>query len=178
MTMKWHVWCRAEETRASQAKVYSRHFRKQSVILHTDLIESNDTDDTKALLLRCLSFFSRPQKMWTFWPLKAAGSITRLVSYSLNRFTEIILHLLVSLDLISNLRKLTTYFFKKRRYKIVVSEQVEISNFRDVDRVRGRGFSALAQIIGEQQFVFPTKNQPQNVSLLIYGILLRQKNWD
>ena len=39
-------------------------------------------------------------------------------------------------------------FLPKRRYKIVVSRQVEIPFYRGIGRLRGRGFGALAQDIG------------------------------
>ena len=37
---------------------------------------------------------------------------------------------------------------------MVASRQVEIQFFRGIRRKRGRGFGALAQVIGELQFFF------------------------
>ena len=55
-------------------------------------------------------------------------------------------------------RKASNIHFKpKRRYKIVASKQVEIPYYRGVGRQRGRGFGAIAQVIGRTAIHFLRK---------------------
>ena len=55
-------------------------------------------------------------------------------------------------------RKASNIHFKpKRRYKILASKQVEIPYYRGVGRQRGRGFGAIAQVIGRTAIPFLRK---------------------
>ena len=49
------------------------------------------------------------------------------------------------------------HFYSKRRYKMVALRQVEIPYYRRVGRQRGRGFDALAQVIGRTAIPFLRK---------------------
>ena len=49
------------------------------------------------------------------------------------------------------------HFYPKRRYKMVASREVEIPFCRGVGRQRGRGFGALAQVIGRTAIPFLRK---------------------
>ena len=49
------------------------------------------------------------------------------------------------------------HFLTKKRYKMVASRQVEIPYYRGVGRQRGRGFGALAQVIGRTAIPFLRK---------------------
>ena len=49
------------------------------------------------------------------------------------------------------------HFYSKSRYKMVASRQVEIPYYRGVGRQRGRGFGALAQVIGRTAIPFLRK---------------------
>ena len=51
-----------------------------------------------------------------------------------------------------------TYFYLKRRYKMVASRHVEIPFYRGNGRQRGRWFGALAQVIGRTAIPFLRKN--------------------
>ena len=50
-----------------------------------------------------------------------------------------------------------THFYHKRYYEAVASRQVEIPYCRVVGRQRGRGFGALAQVIGRTAIPFLRK---------------------
>ena len=47
--------------------------------------------------------------------------------------------------------------WSKRRYKMAASREVEIPYYRGVGRQRGRGFGALAQVIGKTAIPFLRK---------------------
>ena len=49
------------------------------------------------------------------------------------------------------------HFLSKRRYKMVASRQVELPFYRGVGRQRGRGFGAIAQVIGRTAIPFSRK---------------------
>ena len=49
------------------------------------------------------------------------------------------------------------HFQPKKRYKMVASREVEIQFYRGVGRQRGRGFGALAQVIGRTTIPFLQK---------------------
>ena len=49
------------------------------------------------------------------------------------------------------------HFWPRRRYKLVASRQVEIPYYRGVGRQRGRGFGALAHVIGRTAIPFSRK---------------------
>ena len=49
------------------------------------------------------------------------------------------------------------HFLPKRRYKMVASRQVEIPFHRGIGRQRGRGFGALAKVIGRTAIPFLLK---------------------
>ena len=66
-------------------------------------------------------------------------------------------------------------FQTKRLYKIIASRQVEIPFFRGIARQRGRGFGALAQVLGELQFLFCLNILSQRLNVLSCWSLLHQK---
>ena len=145
--------------------------RIHSLMIYTDLIEYNIVGDTRAPLLRCLPFISK---------LKAGGIIAtgQYMNYQTfsnlqfrpllkNSFHEIHIDLRVASGeklpfvsvvitrLVLMFRKTSNFHFQpKRSYKMVASKEVEIPSYRGVGRQRGRGFGALAQVIGELQFHF------------------------
>ena len=148
--------------------------RIHSLLIYTELIEYNIVGDTKAPLLRCIPFISK---------LKAGDIITtgQYMNYQTisnmqfrpllkNSFHSIHFDLrdtsgekipFVSVGitrLVLMFRKASNIQFQpKRCYKMVASRQVEIPYYRSVGRQRGRGFGALAQVIGRTEIPFLRK---------------------
>ena len=138
--------------------------RIHSLMIYTDLIEYKIVGDTKAPMLRCFPFFLklkagdiittgqymnyqtisnlqfRPLLKNSFHSIHidlrdTTGEKTQFVSVGITRLS-------LMFRKASNI-----HFLSKRRYKMVASRQKEIP-FYSVGRQRGRGFGALAQIIG------------------------------
>ena len=148
--------------------------RIHSLMIYSDLVEYNIVGDTKASLLRCFPFISK---------LKGGDIITtgQYMNYQTinnlqfrpllkNSFHSIHIDLrdpigekipFVSVGitrLVLMFRKASNIHFQsQRRYKMVASRQVEIPYYRGVGRQRGRGFGALAQVIGTTAIPFLRK---------------------
>ena len=147
-------------------------------MIYTDLIEYNIIGDTKAPLLRCFPFISKLKS----GDIVTTGQYMNYQKFSNLQFrpllkkpfysihidlrdtnSEKILFVSVGITrLVLMFRKASNIHFKsKRRYKMVASKQIEIPLYRGVGRQRGRGFGALAQIIGRTAFPFFAKiNRP------------------
>ena len=143
-------------------------------MIYSGLVEYNIVGDTKAPLLRCFPFISK---------LKGGDIITtaQYLNYQTfsnlqfrpllkNSFHSIHIHLrdtggekipFVSVGitrLVLMFRKVSNiHFCHIRYYKMVASRQVEIRYYRGVGRQRGRGFGALAQVIGRTAIPFLRK---------------------
>ena len=144
------------------------------LMIYSDIVEYNIVGDTKAPLLRCFLFISK---------LKGGDIITtgQYMNYQTfsnlqfrpllkNSFHSIHINLrdpsgekipFVSVGitrLVLMFRKASNIHFQpKKRYKVVASRQVEIPYYRSVGRQRGRGFGALAQVIGRTAIPFLRK---------------------
>ena len=136
--------------------------------IYTNLIEYNIARDTKAPLLRCFPFNSK---------LKAGDIITFGQCMNYQTFSNLQFRPLLKrsfhsfhIDLkdtsgakirfvsVLMFRKASNiHFLRKRRYKMVASRQVEILFYRGIGRQRGRGFGALAQVIGRTAIPFLRK---------------------
>ena len=145
--------------------------RIHSLMNYSDLVEYSIVGDTKAPLLRCFPFISK---------LKGGDIITtgQYMNYQTfsnlqfrpllkNSFHSIHIDLrdtsgekipFVSVGitrLVLMFRKVSIIHFQHiRYYKKVASRQVEIPYYRVVGRQRGRGFGALAQVIGRTAVPF------------------------
>ena len=143
-------------------------------MIDTDLIEYNIVGDTKAPLFRCFPFISK---------LKSGDIITtgQYMNYQIfinlqfrpllkNSFHSIHIDLrdtsgekitFVSVGitrLVLMFKKASnSHFYSKRRYKEFASRQLEIPFYRGVGRQRGRGFGALAQVLGRTAIPFLRK---------------------
>ena len=138
------------------------------------MIEYNIVGDTKAQLLRYFPFVSklksgdiittgqymnyqtfsnlqfRPLLKISFHSIQidfkvAGGETIPFVSVGLTR-------LVLMFRKASNI-----HFSSERRYSMVASRQIEIPFYRGVGRQRGRGFGALAQVIGRTAISFLRK---------------------
>ena len=148
--------------------------RIHSLMIYSDIVEYNIVGDTKVPLLSCFTFISK---------LKGGDNITTglCMNYQTfsnlqfrpllkNSFHSIHIYLrdtsgekipFVSVGitrLVLMFRKASNIHFQpKKRYKMVASRQVEIPYYRAVGRQRGRGFGALAQVIGRTAIPFLRK---------------------
>ena len=144
------------------------------LIICTGLIKYNIVGDTKAPLLRCFRFIPKLKagdiittgqymnyqtfSNLQFRPLLKNSShslhiVLRDMSGEEIRFVSVgITRLVLMLRKASNI-----LFYSKRRYRMVASRQVKIPFYRGVHRQRGRGFSALAQVIGRTAIPFLRK---------------------
>ena len=139
--------------------------RLHSLMIYMDLIEYNNVRDTKAPLLHCYPFFSK---------LKSRDNLTTRQYMNYQTFSNLQIRPLlqncfhsIHIDLrdtsgeklpfisvgITRLvwlfRKASSiHFFLNKRYNMVASRQVEIPFYRCIGRQRGRGFVALAQVLG------------------------------
>ena len=142
--------------------------------MYTDLIEYKIFGDTKAPLLRCFP----PTSKLKSGDVLTTGQYMNYQTFSNLQFRPLLktsfhsihIHLrdtsgeklpFVSVGitrLILMFKKASNiHFYPKRLYKMVASRQVEIPFYRCVGRQRGRGFSALAQVIGRSAIPFLRK---------------------
>ena len=143
-------------------------------MIYSDIVENSIVGDTKAPLLRCFPFISK---------LKGGDNITtgQYMNYQTfsnlqfrpllkNSFDSTHIDLRDPFDekkpfvfvgitrLVLMFRIASKIHFQtKRRYKMVASRQVEVPYYRGVGRQRGRGFGALAQVIGRTAIPFLRK---------------------
>ena len=148
--------------------------RIHSLMIYSDIVKYNNVGDTKAPLLRCFPFISK---------LKGGDIITtgQYMNYQTfsnlqfrpllkNSFHSIHINLrdpsgvkipFVSVGitrLVLMFKRVSNIHFQHiRYYKMVASRQVEIPYYRAVGRQRGRGFGALAQVIGRTAIPFLRK---------------------
>ena len=139
--------------------------RIHPLMIYTDLTEYNIKGDTKTPLLGCFLYISK---------LKAGDIITtgqymNYQTFSNLQFRPLLKDSFHSLNinlrdtsgdkipfvsvgitrLVLMFRKASKiHFYSKRQHKMVASREVEIPYYRGVGRQRGRGFGALAQVIG------------------------------
>ena len=139
--------------------------RIHSLMICSDLVEYNLVGDTKAPLLQCFPFISK---------LKGGHIITTGQYMNYQTFSNLQFRTLlknsfhsIHIDLkdtsgekvpfvsvgISRLvlmfKKVSNIHFQHvRQYKMVASRQVKIPYYRAFGRQRGRGFGALAQVLG------------------------------
>ena len=148
--------------------------RIHSLMIYSDLVEYSIVGDTKAPLLRCFPFISKLKggdiiKTGQYMNYQSFSNL-QFKTMLKNSFHSIRIHLrgtsgeklpFVSVGitrLILMFRKVSNINFQpKRRYKKVASRQVEIPYYGGVGRQPGRGFGALAQVIGRTAVPFLRK---------------------
>ena len=149
--------------------------RIHSLMIYGDLVECSIVGDTKAPLLRCFPFISK---------LKGGDIITTGQYMNYQAFSNLQFRLLLKNSfhsihhdlrdtsgekipfvsvgitrLVLMFRKVSSIHFSHiRYYKMVASRQVENPFYRAVGRQRGRGFRALAQVIGRTAIPFLRKH--------------------
>ena len=145
--------------------------RIHSLIIYSDLVEYSIVGDTKAPLLRCFPFISKLKggDIITTGQYMNYQTLSNLQFRSLlkNSFHSIHIDLrdksgekipFVSVDITRfdlMFTKVSSILFQHiRYYKMVASRQVEIPYYRAVRKQRGRGFGALAQVIGRTAIPF------------------------
>ena len=136
-----------------------------SLMIYTDLIEYNINGYTTTPLLRCLRFISRLKSRdiittgqymnyQTFSDLQfrplLKNSFHKIQIGLRDTSVEKILFVSVGITrLVLMFRKASNIHFQpKRRNKMVASRELEVPFYRGVGRQRGRGFVAIAQVIG------------------------------
>ena len=145
--------------------------RIHSLMIYSDIVEYNVVGDTKAPLLRCFLFISKLKG----GDIITTGQYMNYQTFSNLQFRPLLknsfhsIHidlrdpsdekvLFVSVGitrLVLMFRKVSNiHFYNIRYYKMVASRQVEIPYYRAVGRQRGRGFGALAQVIGRTAIPF------------------------
>ena len=148
--------------------------RIHSLMIYTDLIEYNIVGDTKAPLLPCFPFISKLKS----GDIITTGQYMNYQTFSNLQFRPLLKNSFHSIHidlrdtsgekipfvsvgitrLVLMFREASNIHFQpKRRYKMVASRQVEIPFYRGVGRQRGRGFGALAQVIGRTAIPFLRK---------------------
>ena len=148
--------------------------RIHSLMIYTDLIEYKIVGDTTAPLLRCFRFISKLKS----GDIITTGQYMNYQTFSNLQFRPLLKNSFHSIHidlrdtsgervpfvsvgitrLVLMFREASNIHFQsKRRYKMVALRQVEISYCRGVGRQRGRGFGALAQVIGRTAIPFLRK---------------------
>ena len=148
--------------------------RIHSLMIYVDLVEHTLIGDTKTPLLRCFPLISKLEggdiitdgqymNYQTFSNLQFRPLLKnsfhnihidlRDTSGEKNPFVSVSVTRLVLM-----FRKVSNILFQHIRYnKMVASRQVETPYYRGVGRQRGRGFGALAQVIGRTAIPFLRK---------------------
>ena len=133
---------------------------------YSDLVECNIVGDTKAPLLRCFPFISKIKG----GDILTTGQYMNYQTFSNLQFRPLLKNSSHSIDIdlrdtsgdkipivsvgITRLvflmfRKVSNiHFYNIRYYKMVASRKVESPYYKAAGRQRGRGFGALAQVIG------------------------------
>ena len=140
-------------------------FRIHSLMIYSDPVEYNFVGDTEVPLLRWFSFISKLK----WGDVIKTGQYMNYQTFSNLQFRPLLktsfqnLHIdlrdpfgqkipFVSIGIIRLVlmygKVSKIHFYHIRYYKMVASRQVEISYYRGVGRQKGRGFGALAQVIG------------------------------
>ena len=148
--------------------------RIHSLMIYSDLVEYNNVGYTKAPLLRCFPFISKLKG----GDIITTGQYMNYQTFSNLQFRPLLKNAFHSIHidlrdtsgekipfvsvgitrLVLMFRKVSSIHFQHiRDYKMVASSQVEIPNYRAVGRQRGRGFVALAQVIGRPAIPFLRK---------------------
>ena len=143
-------------------------------MIYSDLVEYNIVGDTKPPLLRCFPFISKLKG----GDIITTGQYMNYQTFSNLQFRPLLKNSFHSVHidlrdtsgekipfvyvgitrLVLMFRKVSNILFQHiRYYKMVASRQVEVPYYRAVERQRGRGFWALAQVIGRTAIPFLRK---------------------
>ena len=141
-------------------------------MIYSDLVEYSIAGDTKVQLLRCFSFIS---KLKGGDIITAGGQYMNYQTFSNLEFKPLLKNSFHSIHidlrdtsgekipfvsvgitrLLLIIRKVSSiHFLHIRYYKLVASRQAENLYYRAVGRQTGRGFGALAQVIGRTAISF------------------------
>ena len=145
--------------------------RIHSLMIYGDLVEYNIVGDRKPLLLSCFPFISKLKG----GDIITTGQYMNYQTFSNLQFIPLLKNSFHSIHIdlrdkycekipfvsggitrfvLMFRRKCNIHFQQIRYYKMVASRQVEIPYYRAAGRQRGRGFGALAQVIGRTAIHF------------------------